>query len=338
MNSERVQITIQGGDSFSVAPGDNLFRTLRGVHVFIPTICGGNGFCGKCRLKVLAGASSPVTDHERKKLSDEELAAGWRLSCQVLVQQDMTLELPDGTKDVRMFSAKVVELEMMSHDVRRARLELITPDTIRYLPGAFILLDIPPAPGAPRGASRSYSIATPPSSTRAFEINVKLVPGGIGSGFVHNTLKVGDTVTFTGPYSGYADSAENNEIICVAGGSGMSPVLSILRHLKEIQSSRPVLYFFGVKTSADLLYLDELHALEKTLPSFRFVPVLEVPTPNERPHFETGLVTQAITDFVTDASGASAYLCGSPGMLGACCSLLTKLGISDKKIFFDKFG
>lgn len=338
MNNENVTLQIKNGESFHVPSGDNLFRTLRAARVFIPTICGGNGFCGQCRVKVLSGANSPVTDKETKKLTAEELAAGWRLSCQVLVENDMTIELPEAIQGVRLFTATVSELEMMNHDTRRVRLELVSPPTMKFLPGAFILLDIPPCPAAKRGVSRTYSIATPPSSETAIELNVKLVPGGIGTGFIHDTLKPEDTVSFTGPYSGYADSKDDNELVCVAGGSGMSPVLSILRHLNEIKSTRKVAYFFGAKTGADLFYTDELRALEKSMANFRFIPVIEKPTDSEKERFQTGLVTEAIARLISNASASSAYLCGGPGMLGACSTVLTNASMPEKNIFFDKFS
>lgn len=338
MNPQNVTISVKDGEAFNVPAGDNLFRTLRAARVFIPTICGGNGFCGQCRVKVLSGADSPVTEKETKKLTADELAAGWRLSCQVIVDNNMALELPSETKDVRLFTATASELEMVNHDTRRVRLELVSPPAIKFLPGAFILLDIPPCPAATRGVSRTYSIATPPSTQNAIELNVKLVPNGIGTGFVHDTLKPGDTVTFTGPYSGYADATDDNELICVAGGSGMSPVLSILRHLNEIKSTRKVTYFFGAKTRADLFYMDELRALEKSLANFSFVPVIEKPTDADKDRFQTGLVTEAIARLVANASTASAYLCGGPGMLGACSAVLTNASISKEKIFFDKFS
>ncbi|NLE42408.1 MAG: 2Fe-2S iron-sulfur cluster binding domain-containing protein, partial [Lentisphaerae bacterium] len=163
MTTQTATLSIHGGDVLVVPLGDNLFRTLREAHVFIPTICGGNGFCGQCKIKVLQGADTPPTDKELRKLSAEEIAAGWRLSCQIPVRGDMTIELPEATRDVRLYSSKVSALEMKNHDMRRVRLELETPPAIRFLPGAFILVDIPPAPGAPRGVTRTYSIATPPS-------------------------------------------------------------------------------------------------------------------------------------------------------------------------------
>ena len=331
-------LSIRGGESCVVPVGDNLFRTLRGAHVFVPTICGGNGFCSQCRVKVLRGAEDAPTDKERKKLSAEEIAGGWRLSCQVPVRGDMEIELPEATRDVRLFSARVVDLEMANHDMRRVRLALETPPAIRFLPGAFILMDIPPCPGAPRGVTRTYSIATPPSLETAIELNVRRVPGGIGSGYVHDTLALGDAVAFSGPYSGYARCDDANPLLCVAGGSGMAPVLSILRHLDERRSPRKVVYFFGAKTSADLCYVDELRALEKSLPDFTFIPVVEQPAEGERDRYETGLVTDAIVRRVHDASACSAYLCGGPGMLNACCEVLAKSGLRTENVFFDKFA
>lgn len=338
MTTQTATLSILGGEAHVVPVGDNLFRTLRGIHVFVPSICGGNGFCGQCKVRVVQGDVTPPTDKELRKLTAEEIAAGWRLACQVPVQGDMMIELPEATRDVRLYSARVSELEMANHDMRRVRLELDTPPTIRFLPGAFILVDIPPAPGAARGVTRSYSIATPPSLETAIELNVRLVPGGIGSGYIHNTLTVGDMLAFSGPYSGYSRCDDTSPLLCAAGGSGMAPVLSILRHLNELHSSRKIVYFFGAKTSADLCYMDELQALEKSLPDFTFIPVVEQPTEAERSLYETGLVTEAIARRVSDASDLAAYLCGSSGMLNACCEVLSRIGLRTENVFFDKFG
>lgn len=338
MTTRTVTIQIENGEAYRVPVGDSLFQTLRNQRVFIPTLCGGKGFCGKCKIRVLAGAPATLNEKELRQLSAEEQADGWRLSCQLRVERDMRVELPENIRDVRMFTAEVTALEMVSATIRRVGLRLITPPAIHFLPGAFILIDIPPSPGAPRGASRAYSIASPPSATGAFDINVKRVPSGIGSGYVHNTLARGDELTFTGPYSGYADSADEHPLICVAGGSGMSPVLSILRHLKETGSKRKVHYFFGTRSHTDLLYMDELRTLERDLPDFTFIPVVECREPEDEHLYECGLVTDALKRHVTDAGDSSAYLCGGPAMLDACCEVLTGRGLNRDRVFFDPFS
>ncbi|MGI5868183.1 MAG: NADH:ubiquinone reductase (Na(+)-transporting) subunit F [Kiritimatiellia bacterium] len=330
-------LSMRGGDDLVVPVGDTLFQTLREAHIFIPTVCGGKGFCGECKLKVLDGASAPPTDKERRKLSAEEIDVGWRLSCQIPVQGDMTIELPEKIRGVHLHTATVSALEKVNQDMRRVRLELDAPPTIRFLPGAFVLIDIPPGPGSPRGVVRTYSIATPPSLTTAIELNVRLVPGGVGSGYIHNTLAVGDAVAFTGPYSGYDRCDDANPLLCIGGGSGVAPVLSILRHLDERRSPRKTTFFFGAKTSANLCHLAELRALEKSLPDFTFVPVVEQPAPDEQGRYETGLVTDALARHTTDASACSAYLCGGAGMLNACRDALAKAGMRQENIFFDAF-
>jgi len=338
MSSKTVTIQIKNGETYRVPSGEDVFHTLHGVHVFIPSLCGGKGVCGKCKVRVLSGASTEPNEKEKKKLSNEERAEGWRLSCQTLVEKNMVIELPEEIRDIRIFTAEVTELEMVSDNIRRARLKLISPSKISFLPGAFILLDIPPCPGAPRGTARSYSIASPPSSTNAFDINVKLLPSGISSGYIHNTLKCGDQVSFTGPYSGYPYCKETNPLICVAGGSGMSPILSLLRHLTDTGSEREIQYFFGSKTRGELPYSDELRKLEEKLPNFTFTPVVETIEPEDVGHLEHGLVTDAISRHVIDASTSSAYLCGAPGMIDACYTVLDERGLNNDRVFFDKFA
>ena len=324
-----MKIRIANGSAYDIAPGENVFRALRAQRVFIPTICGGNGFCGQCKIKVASGSVPPPNAKETQKLTPAELAAGYRLSCQLVPENDIAIELPEAVNGVMMYDGTVTEAELVSRDIRRVRIALNAPATLRHLPGAYVLLDIPRA-----ATARSYSVATPPSSENAIEINVKLVPGGIGSGYVHNTLKPGDALTFTAPYGGYAQCADANPLICVAGGSGISPVISILRHIRETGAARKIVCCFGAKTSADLPYLAELREYERTLPDFKFVPVVETPAPGE--NYETGLITAALSGLCH--AGFSAYLCGGPGMVAASADVLRSCGIPGEKIFFDKFG
>ena len=326
------------GDTVETTVGTALFKALRGANILVPTICGGKGFCGKCRIQIFNGNTSPVTDSEKKKLSDAELAQGWRLSCQALVEGDMEIDLPQDTKDVRLYKAEVVALEMVCRETRRVRLRLLEPATMEYLPGAFILLDIPPTPEKKLGASRSYSIATPPSSKNEIELNVKRVPDGFGSGYVHNVLKLGDVVSFSAPYSGYPSTSDLNDLICIAGGSGISPVLSVLRHMKEIGSTRRTKFFFGVRECDDLEYIPEMRAMEKELHAFEFFSIVENPGNSSDEKIMAGRVTDAVAQIVTDAKGCSAYLCGGKSMLEACCRILVERGIRKEDIFFDQFS
>lgn len=332
-------ISIHDGDALELPVGETLFKALRDHRVFIPTVCGGKGFCGKCRLRVIAGAPAALTASEQKLLSPDDIAGGIRLACQIVIAGDMTVALPDDIAGVNLFDAVVTELEDENPTIRRVRMRLLAPPVMDYLPGAFIILDIPPSAASPRGATRSYSIATPPESTKEIEINVKRVPGGIGSGYVHDTLRVGDRVTFTAPYSGYPAADARAPLVCVAGGSGISPVLSLLRHAALARTPRKTIFLYGAQTSADLLYTDELRLLEKALPDFTYVPVIQHPAGDEQTPFATGLVTERLRDFAdVIRAGAAAYLCGPPGMIAAASNLLTENGMLPGNIFHDAFG
>lgn len=223
--------------------------------------------------------------------------------------------------------AQVTELEMVTHDIRRVRFVFSEP--LEYLPGAFVSFTLPV--GA-EPISRTYSIATPPSSTCAIEINVKLVPGGAGSGYIHNVLKEGDEIEFCGPFSGYPASLAPESLICIGGGSGISPIMSILRHLSEIQSERNILFFYGAATAADVPYLAELRGLEKTMKSFRFIPSTSKGDGGEG--FETGRPTDVAKRFCPDASHCSSYVCGRPAMIESACKVLGKWALRTPPVSF----
>lgn len=325
-------ITLKDGRSVTVEQGDTLFSSLRNAGIFIPTICGGRGFCGKCRVKIVEGNTSEPTKAELQKLTEEERASGVRLACQVPVEGDMTVELPEGVAGISLFHGKVVLHELVAQDIMRVKIALKNPASIQFDPGAFLLFDIPfPAPHV----NRPYSIATPPDCKDAVEINVKLVPKGKGSGYMHNVLKVGDEIAFTGPYNGFPDSESKEPLLCIAGGSGISPVMSILRHIRLRKINRPIQLFFGAINIESIAYVEELRQLEKELPDFKFFTALRDPAEG----CEVGLVNEVLKRHVPDASGMTAFICGSPGMVEACTGTLHELGLTDdSRIHFDRFG
>jgi NAD(P)H-flavin reductase len=126
-------------------------------------------------------------------------------------------------------------------------------------------------------------------------------------------------------------------MIWIAGGSGMAPFWSMVRHLKEKGNSRPCTYFFGAVEKRDLFYVDELNKLAEELSWFRFVPALSGDVDEAEWSGQTGLITEVVERNVPDAEGKEAYLCGSPGMIDAAIEVLHKKGFTDEVIFYDKF-
>ncbi len=114
------------------------------------------------------------------------------------------------------------------------------------------------------------------------ELEIRLVPNGICTTYVFNHLKVGDAVTINGPYGDFYLRESEREIVFVAGGSGMAPIKSMLLDMAEKGSTRKATYFFGARAVRDLFLVDEMRALERRLPNFRFVPALSSPLPEDK--------------------------------------------------------
>lgn len=133
-------------------------------------------------------------------------------------------------------------------------------------------------------------------------------------------------------------------MICVAGGSGMAPFKSILHHMHETGAwaDKEIWYFFGARTTKDMFYLDELRELSAKWPKFHFVPALSEPKPEENWTGEVGLITNVLDRFIKEKVDKSipmeGYLCGSPGMINACVNVMKANGITEDKVFYDKFA
>ncbi len=118
----------------------------------------------------------------------------------------------------------------------------------------------------------------------------------------------------------------------------MAPIKCILHHMKNAASKREAVYYFGANKVKELFYTDLMRQLESELPSFRFVPVVATVEAGETWNGETGLVTQAVQRGVKNGALCEAYLCGSPGMIDASIKVLNDLGVTNDRVFYDKFA
>jgi propane monooxygenase reductase subunit len=116
----------------------------------------------------------------------------------------------------------------------------------------------------------------------------------------------------------------------------MAPILALLRALAERESTRDIVFYYGARTKRDLCFEDELHELERTLPSFRYVPALSEPDGADWDG-ETGLITDVLKRREDGLTGAHAYVCGPPPMVEAAMPVLEALGVEHRRIYYDKF-
>lgn len=327
INNTEKELEVEGGQT--------LLTALNDAEIWIPSACGGKGSCGYCKVRVLTGGGGQPLPTEMPFLDRREVRNGTRLACQVKIREDMRLRIPEELLNVKLYAAKVKSTVELTHDIKELRFSLTEPAEILQRPGQYIQIIAPSAEGP---VSRAYSISSATYETNEVELNVRLVPGGIGSTYLHN-LKEGDDVNFTGPY-GEFELNENpeTELICVGGGCGMAPMKNIIYSVYDRWPDRSLWLFFGCRGTRDIFYLDEFKKLAEKHPNFHVVYALSDPLEEgETWDGETGFIHLAVDKHLQEGVKRQAFLCGPPPMIDAVMEVLRDKGLRERDIFYDKF-
>jgi Na+-transporting NADH:ubiquinone oxidoreductase subunit F len=330
-------IIINNGEQTLSAPaGTSLLSALARNSIFLPSACGGKASCGFCKVKVLAGAE-PVSEAEKPLLNAENLANGLRLACQVKVGKILSIEIPQQIFKVKRFKGIVVSKKQLTYDTIGLTIELAPSQEIDFTAGQYVQIRSREYDGKP-AAIRAYSIASAPLDKKHVSLIIRRVPNGICSEWIYSHIAEKQELYFSGPYGDFKLSDSDAPVIFIAGGSGMSPILSMIHYMIEKNIRRKSTYFFGALSQKDLFYTDILNDISRKHDWFTFVPALSNEPENSGWTGETGLINQVVGRQIPDCSGHEAYLCGSPGMINACIETLLSCKIKQNNIFFDKFA
>lgn len=330
------KITINKEKDLTVDGGDTLLTALIDQKIFIPSACGGKGSCGYCKVKVTEGGGT-ILPTELGYVSPNEQKEGIRLSCQLKVKEDLKIEIPEELFSVKQFNYHVAFLKDVTPTIKHLRLELPDNEEISFKPGQYIQLLAPKYKGNEEEVYRAYSIASSPMDTKAVELYIGYVKNGVATTFVHNHLKQGDTVTLVGPYGDFFYQDSNREMVMVAIGTGMAPIMSILKYMRDNKIDRKVTFYFGARTAEDLFEMDTLAELATALPNFKMISCLSKPTEACNWSGDTGRVTDLLQKYLSEGETKEAYLCGSPVMIDSVIPILKEKGMPDDQIFYDKF-
>jgi ferredoxin-NAD(P)+ reductase (naphthalene dioxygenase ferredoxin-specific) len=311
----------------NVEPGANLLEALRAAQVPMSYSCMA-GRCGTCRCRVVDG---DVFDGGRAAQNPMDGRDAYVLACQTFLTQPCTIEIPEPDEIVvhpaRIVKATVQAVETLAHDVRRVVLKPAKP--IEFSPGQYAQVQFSAE------HVRPYSMAGL-AGDDTLEFHVRVVPGGRVSGYVANTLKPGDAVRVSGPLgTAYLRRKHEGPMLCVAGGTGLAPILSVLRGALAGGMGNPVHLYFGVRSPRDVYGLDWLADLQRRHPALTVnVVVTSGGNPREQ---RCGLVTEAIEQDLRSLGGWRAYLCGSPPMVEAATVVARRLGIDPAHVYADAF-
>ncbi len=183
---------------------------------------------------------------------------------------------------------------------------------------------------APDGytAQRSYSVASAPDGGNELELTVERLEGGEVSGYLHEVVEVGDELEIRGPIGGFF-VWEDGPALFVGGGSGLVPLMAMLRLARTTGRSDQVRLVASVRTPTDLYYADELPGPEVTVVHTRVAPPGSTRPPGRL----------AAADLAPLARpDATAYVCGSTGFADAASTLLVDLGVPVEQIRVERFG
>lgn len=336
LNYGMCKITINKERELEVKGGNHLLGSLLQNDIFIPSACGGRGSCGLCKVKVISGGG-PVLSTETPFLSKEELEDNVRLSCQVKVREDVEIEIPEELFNIKEYATRVEKIVDLTYDTKALYLRMPDGEEVNFKAGQYVQIKAPKYGKGTEEVYRAYSIASSPSDKGMIQLIIRRVPHGICTTYIFDHLKEGDILELNGPYGDFYLQNTDREMICVAGGSGLAPIKSILHTLADNNIERKATFFFGCVEKKDLYYVDEMKEFEKKLSDFRYVPALSAPKEGDDWSGETGLITEVVDRYITDGSEMEAYLCGSPGMIDACIEVLKRKGIPEERIYYDKF-
>ena len=285
------------------------------------------GQCSACKCFLLEGDVA-LKRYSSFALADSERANGYALMCRAMPEQDLVIELlhydPDGYRldhAIKDGVATVEAVTPLTHDI--TALHLRAPG-FTFTPGQYVDLHVPGA----RGVRRSFSMSNLPDPDGRIELMIKRYPGGRFSGLLDGKLKPGEELGFTGPYGAFRLRTGDRPILMIAGGSGMAPIMSVLRQLSSEGCTRPVRFFYGARTERDLFGLEEIEGLGARLHDFGFTPVTE------------RFVHEAVDEYLAgrEMDQPDVYMCGPPPMIEAAEEMLAGTHkLDEQRIFTDKF-
>ncbi len=187
--------------------------------------------------------------------------------------------------------------------------------------------------------SRPYSIASPPNQTAYYDITVRRVEKGLVSNYLLDGIKTGDIIETSGPAGCfyYNPIIHENTSVFIAGGSGITPFMSMIREIAERGLDRRVYLFYGNRSTDDVIFDDELKRLSSKAPNISYIPVIEKPSKGYAG--KCGFIgADLLKDVLKKWDDKTFYICGPQGMYDFCLPELQGLDIPRRKIRREMFG
>jgi CDP-4-dehydro-6-deoxyglucose reductase, E3 len=323
---------------FRAAPDQTLLDAALDSSLNLPHSCKG-GSCGACRARLLRGEIR-YPNGPPLGLADAEAAEGLILLCQAHAETDLCIEVfamrPADAATIKRLPCRIERTQVLSHDVMGVFLQLPVAEAFAFEPGQYIDIMLP------GGRRRSFSIASPPHDSRPLELHVRRVAGGEFTESLFHQNPERTLLTMEGPLGQFAyrrggqpPGGAAPPMLLIGGGTGIAPLISILRHVIENGIDRDMRVYWGVRGERDLYAHARLENLRVRAARMRYVPVLSEPSLKWRGR--SGWVHEAALQDIDDVEAHDVYAAGPPAMIAAVQSEFKARGVSASRLYFDSF-
>lgn len=330
--SSKVIITGESA-TLEIPRGKTMLEAMLADGLAMPHDCK-VGSCGTCRFKLVEGKIGELSP-SALVLERDALSQGYRLACQAMPRSDLVIALDaplSRQQAVERFSATIVATPRLCPDIIQLVVELDRP--IRFIPGQYADLT---APGIAEPRSYSFAFAPDRGEATRLEFHVRHVPGGLFTDWLFGEERTGGTLELSGPFGQFRLKDSTEAMLCLAGGSGLAPIMAILQHARSLGASRPVTLLYGARTQQHLYCLGEIEALRSAWNApFEFIPVLSEEDERSGWTGARGLVTDPIAR-LAGLARTEAYLCGPPAMIDAAEAQLVQQGVLPELVAADRF-
>ena len=227
---------------------------------------------------------------------------------------------------------KVLEVIQLSPMIKLFRLKPLN-EYVNYKPGQFLAFHT----GLNRGVVRCYSLCSTPSRAGIYEVAVRLLEGGKGSTWMHEQVKLGDKLKVNNPAGRFVFEQKAKSSVFVAGGIGVTPMLSMLKYAIDTGDQRELYFFYSSRTLEELVFHDELLMISSRSSRVHYIPMLTraseswlglVGRINEEMMLATGL----------NFSEAELYTCGPSAMMDSVKELAVRNGLPSESFYKEIFS
>lgn len=334
------QVTVQPSlHQFPADPDKSVLDAALAAGILLPYSCR-SGACSTCKARVLSGTVQGGNS-AAQILTPEEIHAGFTLLCQARATSDLVIESREirlaSDIQIRKLPSRVTSLERPTVDVALLKLQLPATESFRFYAGQYVEIILKD------GKRRSYSMANPPHDAAALELHIRHLPGGLFTDHVFGTgatqMKEREILRVEGPFGSFFLREDSDlPIVMLASGTGFAPIKAIIEHMAHQNIQRPVTLYWGGRRPADL-YMSELaQHWAKTLPNFKFIPVVSDALPEDAWTGRTGFVHRAVMEDFPSLMDHQVYACGAPIVVeSARREFVAQCALPDEAFFADAF-